>query len=79
VAAGGRGRIWSYAVVRERLEGWPGDLPLTVVIVELDEKVKLVSNWNGDHEAIHIGMEVEVYFEKGPGDVTLPKFRRFGD
>lgn len=75
VQAAGRGAVWSFAVVRERIEGWPGDVPFVVVIVELKEGVKLVSNLQASPDTVHIGMEVEVCFEDGPAGMRLPHFR----
>lgn len=71
----GRGRVWTYAIMHEPLDGWPGELPLVVAMVELDEGVKLVTNVSVDPESVHVGMEVEVFFESGPEGVVLPKFR----
>lgn len=71
----GKGRVWTYAVVREPLDGWPGELPLVVAIVELDEGVKLISNVATDPDSVRIGMEVEVYYEAGLDGTVLPKFR----
>jgi uncharacterized OB-fold protein len=73
--SGGRGTVWSYTVLRERVEGWPGALPLVVVIVQLDEGVKLISNLLAEPDAVRIGQTVEVCFEPGPEGITLPLFR----
>lgn len=75
VEASGRGEVWSFAIIRDRLEGWPGEVPLAVVIVALEEGVKLISNLLAEPDAIHIGMKVEVCFEAGPDGTQLPKFR----
>lgn len=76
VESSGRGKVWSYAIVREPLERWPGEIPNIVVIVELDERVKIISNLVGtDAEAVNIGMEVELWIDTGQGEMALPKFR----
>jgi uncharacterized protein len=76
VQASGRGTVWSFVIVRERLEGWDGEVPYVVALVELDEGVRMVTNVIGAApEAVQVGMPVEASFEPGPGGVTLPKFR----
>ena len=53
--------------------------PYSVVLVELEEGVRLVSNMVGvkPHE-IFIGMPVEVVFDDISEGLTLPKFRKVG-
>src|SRR5690606_12995835 len=59
VEACGRGKVWSYSVVHEPIEGWPGELPNTVVIVALEEGGKIVSNLvGGGTDGIAIDMDV---------------------
>jgi uncharacterized OB-fold protein len=53
--------------------------PYSVVLVELEEGVRLVSNVVGVRpDDIGIGMEVEVVFDDIGEGVTLPKFRKAG-
>jgi uncharacterized OB-fold protein len=76
VEATGRGAVWSYSVVHEPLDGWPGEVPYTVVIVALEEGVKIVSNLvEGSQDAVRIGAPVELAITPGAAGVALPRFR----
>lgn len=79
VLAGGRGTIYSYAVHRH--PPLPGiELPLVVILVELDEGVRLVSSLTGaSPDEVSIGLPVEVVFCAVDEDVTLPLFRLADD
>ena len=73
----GRGEIYSYNIMHQVYHpGFAAEVPYAVVVVELEEKCKFVSNLLGvkPHE-IKIGMPVEVTFEKLSDEVTIPKFR----
>ena len=73
-AASGRGRIHSWIVSRHPTE--PDDEPRIVVLVELDEGVRLVSNVVGASPSeVANDLAVEVTFETVDGDVVLPQFR----
>jgi uncharacterized OB-fold protein len=52
-------------------------VPYPVVVVELDEGVRMVS-WVTDikPDELALGMPVEVVFDDVTAEVTLPKFRR---
>jgi uncharacterized OB-fold protein len=71
----GRGVVFSFAVMHQAYH--PGfEVPYAVVVVELDEGVRLLTNLLGVRPGdIAIGMPVEVVFEDVTGEVTLPKFR----
>ena len=73
----GRGTIFSWAVMHQVYHpGFAGEVPYAVVVVELEEGVRLVSNLVGcPVDAIVAGMPVEVTFEDVTAEVTLPKFR----
>ena len=75
VAASGRGTIYSYVVPH-----YPPvpmfEYPYIVVLVELEEGVRFVSNVvDVAPEAVEIGMPVEVVFTKVDDELTLPLFR----
>jgi hypothetical protein len=74
----GRGTVFSVAVMHQANHpGFAADLPYAVVLVELDEGVRMLSNIvDCPLEAIRIGLPVEVVFEAVTPEVTLPKFRR---
>ena len=73
----GRGTVFSVAIVHQALHpGFAAEVPYAVVVVELEEGPRLISNLLGvaPHE-IHIGLPVEVVFEDVTPEITLPKFR----
>jgi uncharacterized protein len=73
--ASGRGTIYSFVIHHHPpLPGFA--LPLTIVLVELVEGVRLISNLAGaDHAAVEIGAEVEVVFSETVDDVRYPEFQ----
>ena len=74
----GKGTIYSWVTYRESPH--PGfKAPYSVVLVELEEGVRLVSNMvDIKPEEISIGMPVEVVFDDVAEGITLPKFRKVG-
>lgn len=78
VPSSGKGTVHSVVTYRESPD--PAfKAPFSVVLVELAEGVKLVSNMvDIKPEDIQIGMSVEVVFEEVQEDITLPKFRKVG-
>lgn len=77
---GGRGTIFSRAVMHQAYHpGFAADLPYAIVVVELEEGARMLSNVVGVPAAdVRIGMPVEVVFEDVTPEVTLPKFRPRG-
>jgi hypothetical protein len=75
VKLSGKGKVYSWTTVTHPVH--PAfEVPYAVVIVELDEGVRLVSNIvDCKPEDLYIGMPVEVIFEDVTEEVTLPKFR----
>lgn len=73
----GRGTIFSFAVMHQVYHpGFADAVPYAVVVVELAEGVRLVSNVvDCPVDRLRIGMPVEVVFEDASAEVTLPKFR----
>jgi uncharacterized OB-fold protein len=56
--------------------GFAAEVPYAVVVIELDEGARLVSNLVDCPPAdIRAGMPVEVVFDDVAPDVSLPKFR----
>jgi uncharacterized protein len=73
--AGGRGAVFSYAIVRHPLSP-PFTEPYAVVVVELDEGVRFVSRLiDAELERIEIGMTVELELVAVDDTLTLPLFR----
>ena len=77
VAVSGRGEVFSFNIMHQLYHpGFASEVPYAVVMVELEEGCKFVSNLLGvkPHD-IKCGMPVEVAFEKLNDEVTMPKFR----
>lgn len=75
----GRGRVFSWVVLRHPLHPWFADkLPLPVALVELEEapSVRITTNIvDCPLERIHVGLPVEVVFQKINDQLTMPYFR----
>jgi uncharacterized protein len=80
VSVSGRGTVFSHAVMHQVYHpGFAGEVPYAVVVIELEEGARLVSNLIGcPPHGVRIGMPVEVAFEDVTPEVTLPKFRPRG-
>jgi uncharacterized OB-fold protein len=76
VAVSGRGTVFSFNVMHQVYHpGFAAEVPYAVVIVQLEEGPRLISNVVGvPPSAIRIGMPVHVVFEELTAEVTLPKF-----
>ncbi len=77
VPVSGRGEVFSFNIMHQLYHpGFASEVPYAVVMVELEEGCKFVSNLLGikPHE-IKCGMPVEVTFEKLNDEVSMPKFR----
>ena len=74
----GRGRIYTWVNFVYANAAYPGiKVPYLVVVVEMDEGVRILSNmYEAKREDIYIGMPVEVVFDEIADDLTLPKFKR---
>jgi uncharacterized OB-fold protein len=71
--ATGRGTVYSWIVSHHPTEA--DALPRIVVLVDLEEGVRLVSNLQGVAPSdVRNGMDVEVFFQDFDG-VVLPQFR----
>jgi len=75
--ASGRGRIWSWVIAHAPvLPSFAEKVPYNVVVVELDEGVRMVGNlFDVDKDAIEEGMPVTVDFEDVEEGVSLPVWR----
>jgi len=76
----GKGTIYSWVNFVYANAAYPGiKIPYLVVVVEMEEGVRIISNMHGaKREDIYIGMPVEVVFDDIAEDLTLPKFKRRG-
>jgi uncharacterized protein len=73
----GRGSVFSWAIMHQVYHpGFAAEVPYAVVVIELDEGARVVSNLVDCAPAdIRAGMPVEVVFDDVASDVSLPKFR----
>ncbi|CQD13316.1 putative nucleic-acid-binding protein containing a Zn-ribbon [Mycobacterium europaeum] len=78
VESSGRGTVYSYVMPHE--PKFPFfEYPYVVVLVELEEGVRLVSNLTGiDPADVTTGMPVEVYFQSFDDGLVLHQFRPAG-
>jgi uncharacterized OB-fold protein len=75
VEASGRGRVYSFVMPRHPPFPWM-EQPYIVVLVELEEGTRLVSNLCGiGPEDVTIGMPVEAFYEQFDDGLVLPQFR----
>ncbi|MFO8011639.1 MAG: Zn-ribbon domain-containing OB-fold protein [Dehalococcoidia bacterium] len=78
VRSSGKGTLYSWVTLPESPH--PAfKTPYSVVLVELEEGVRIVSNMTDvEAEDMVIGMPVEVVFDEVTDDLTLPKFKKGG-
>ncbi len=81
VSASGRGKLYTYTVIRQnRSEAFAPLSPYAVGIVELDEGVRMMSNIvDCDVEELRVGMPLEVLILRAADDVGLPFWRPIDD
>jgi uncharacterized OB-fold protein len=73
----GRGKVYSMTVVQHPTHPAFADVPYAVVIVELEEGMRMVGDVvDAKPEEIYIGMPVTVVFDDVTEDVTLPRFKK---
>jgi hypothetical protein len=73
----GRGQVFSWTVIHRALHpGFADDVPYAVVVIELEEGVRVVSHViDLPPEELRLGLPVEVVFDDVTPEVSLPKFR----
>ena len=76
VTASGKGRVYSYTVVRRAMHpAFQEDVPYVLAIVELDEGPRLTTNIVGvTPEEMRVDMPVQATYDDVTPDVTLLKF-----
>lgn len=75
VQSAGTGTIYSFAVVRQKVEpAFAHLIPYAVVIVELAEKVRILSRIAGPPDGVACGKSVRVSFEELSPALTIPLF-----
>lgn len=79
IEASGRGTVFSFVMPQHPPYPW-FDYPYIVVLVDLEEGIRLVSNLcEIAPEAVTIGQPVEVFYEHFDDDLVLPQFRPAAD
>jgi len=71
----GRGKVYSYTVVRRASTRSFADAPYVLAIVELDEGVRMTSNVVAPADQVRVDMPVTVYFDDVTPEHTLVKFK----
>ncbi|SEN04387.1 hypothetical protein SAMN05192533_108148 [Mesobacillus persicus] len=76
VPMSGKGTVYSYVIYHRSVH--PGfEVPYEVVLVELEEGVRIISNMvDCEPDEVYIGMPVEVVVDQVFEDIALPKFKR---
>lgn len=76
IDATGRGTLHSWTITHYAFHpGFKGDLPYTLLTVDLDEGVRMQSQARGiDETALRVGLPVKIAYEKVKDDLTLPVF-----
>ena len=71
----GRGKVYSYTVVRRASSHAFADAPYVLAIVELAEGPRVTSNIVAPPEQVRVEMRVQVFFDDVTPEVTLVKFK----
>lgn len=81
VPSAGRGEVYSFVNYTTDRMAYPAmKIPYSVVLVELEEGVRLVSNMlDTEPDDVYIGLPVEVAFDDIEDGLTLFKFKRRGE
>jgi hypothetical protein len=76
VEASGRGRVYSFTIVRRAMNpAFAQDVPYVYAIVELDEGPRLMTNVVGcPPDAVRVDMPVKAVYDKVTPEHTLLKF-----
>lgn len=76
IDASGRGTVHSWTITHYAFHpGFKGDLPYTLLTVDLEEGVRMNAQARGiDAEALRVGLPVRVAFEPVKDGLTLPVF-----
>lgn len=76
VRASGRGRVYSYTVVRRAMHpAFQPEVPYVFAIIELEEGVRLASNVvNCRPEDVRVDMRVKAVYDDVTSEITLLKF-----
>jgi len=76
--ASGRGTVYTYSIVRQNpappFSDW---CPYAVVLVDLEEGVRVMANWDRSValDELAVGAPVRIVFEQINGEISLPRVR----
>lgn len=73
-AASGRGIVYSFTIVHRPPAGFEERAPYAVVLVDLEEGVRVMAGLACDPDRVEIGMPVEMGIEDVAEGVWLPRF-----
>ncbi|TGD71277.1 nucleic acid-binding protein [Mangrovimicrobium sediminis] len=81
VAASGRGEVYTYTVMHRAYTPDTRDkVPFVIAVVRLEEGPFYHSNIvDCPHDAVAVGMPLEVVMQPHPSGLTIPQFRPRGD
>lgn len=71
----GRGKVYSYTVVRRASTRSFADKPYVLAIVQLDEGPRMTTNIEAPAENVKVGMPVAAFFDDVTPERTLVKFK----
>ncbi len=71
----GKGKLYSFTVVRRAASRAFADAPYVLAIVELDEGPRMTTNIAAPPEQLRVDMPVTVFFDDVTPDRTLVKFK----
>lgn len=76
VEASGKGKLYSYSVVKKTfIPEYKDKVPYIVALIDLEEGVRLMSHMvDIDEGDLFVGMEVSVVFREQIGEYKLPQF-----
>jgi hypothetical protein len=76
IDASRRGTVYSWTITHHAFHpGFKGDLPYTLLTVDLEEGVRMNARARGiDAAALRVGLPVAVAFERATDGLTLPVF-----
>ena len=77
ITASGKGVVHTFTVIRQNhAKPFKELMPYVVAVIDLDEGVRMMTNLSDcDPDAVHIGMQVEVWFEPDGDGGALPYWR----
>ena len=78
IDASGRGKVHTWTITHHPFHpGYKGDLPYTLLTVDLEEGVRMQAQARGiDASELRVGLPVRVGYERVTPELTLPVFQR---